>query len=56
MLILQWKEIQHFLGTANESKGTFKAAHSNLFDIDEDAIPLGVAIQCEAALSYLTME
>ena len=46
----------YFVGTANDSKGTFKAAHSNLFDIDEDAIPLGVAIQCEAALSYLTME
>ncbi len=46
----------YFLGTANESKGTFRSAHSNLFDIDEDAIPLGVAIQCEAALNYLTME
>lgn len=46
----------YFLGTANQSKGTFRSAHSSLFDIDEDAIPLGVAIQCEAALNYLTIE
>jgi len=46
----------YFLGTANQSKGTFRSAHSSLFDIDEDAIPLGVAIQCEAAFNYLTIE
>ena len=46
----------YFLGTSNAAKGTGKAAHSSLFDIDEDAIPLGVAIQCQSAFDYLTME
>ena len=26
----------------------------SLFDIDEDALPIGVAIQCEVAMNYLT--
>ena len=39
----------YYLGTGNRTKGTDKAAHSNLFDIDEDAIPLGVAMQCGIA-------
>ncbi|MEG1002549.1 MAG: amidohydrolase [Clostridium sp.] len=46
----------YFLGTSNKDKGTNKSAHSSLFDIDEDALPLGVAIQCQAAFDYLTME
>lgn len=46
----------YFLGTGNKEKGTDKSAHSSLFDIDEDALPLGVAIQCQSALDYLTME
>lgn len=46
----------YFLGTANVEKGTNKSAHSSLFDIDEDAIPLGVSIQCQSAFNYLTME
>ena len=44
----------YYLGTGNRTKGTDKAAHSNLFDIDEDAIPLGVAMQCGIAYDYLT--
>ena len=44
----------YYLGTGNRTKGTDKAAHSNLFDIDEDAIPLGVAMQCGIAYYYLT--
>lgn len=46
--------IFYFLGTGNKAKNTTKPAHSSLFDIDEDAIVLGVAIQCQLAWSYLT--
>lgn len=44
----------YFLGIRNEKKGIIHSAHNNLFDIDEDALPIGVAIQCEIALNYLT--
>lgn len=44
----------YYLGTRNEEKGTDKPAHTNYFDIDEDAIPIGVAIQCSIMYDYLT--
>lgn len=44
----------YFLGIRNEGKGIIYPAHNSLFDIDEDALPIGVAIQCEIALNYLT--
>lgn len=44
----------YFLGTRNNAKNTEKPAHSNLFDIDEEALPLGVALQCDIAYEYLT--
>ncbi|WP_196001315.1 M20 family metallopeptidase [Clostridium sp. 1001271B_151109_B4] len=44
----------YFLGIRNEAKGIIYPAHNSLFDIDEDALPIGVAIQCEIALNYLT--
>ena len=44
----------YYLGTKNILKGTDKPAHGNYFDIDEDAIPIGVAIQCKFAFDYLT--
>lgn len=43
----------YFLGTRNESKGIVHPAHGSLFDIDEDALPIGVAIQCETAYNFL---
>jgi amidohydrolase len=45
----------YFLGTKNIAKKTDKPAHSSFFDIDEDALPLGVALQCDIAYKYLTM-
>jgi hypothetical protein len=30
------------------------SAHNSLFDVDEDCIPVRVAVQCEAVLEYLT--
>ena len=44
----------YYLGTRNEEKNTDKPAHTNYFDIDEDAIPIGVAIQCSIMYDYLT--
>lgn len=51
---MEKKSAFYYLGTGNKDKGTDKPAHSRFFDIDEDALELGVAIQCTAALNYLT--
>ncbi len=43
-----------FLGSRNDAKG-FNAPHHNPhFDIDEDALPLGVAILAQSAARYLS--
>lgn len=44
----------YYLGTKNEVKKTDKPAHGSFFNIDEEALPIGVAIQCTAAYEYLT--
>ena len=44
----------YFLGSGNKAKKTTEPAHSNLFNIDEDCLPIGVAIQALAAYNYLT--
>ncbi|HEY5525119.1 MAG TPA: amidohydrolase, partial [Clostridium sp.] len=44
----------YFLGTKNVAKNTDKPAHSSLFDIDEESLPLGVALQCDIVYEYLT--
>jgi len=46
----------YFLGTRNLAKNTDKPAHSSHFDIDEESLPLGVALQCDIAYEYLTRE
>ena len=43
----------YFLGSGNKAKHTDEPAHSNLFNIDEDCLPIGVAIQATAAYNYL---
>ena len=43
----------YFLGSGNKNKNTDEPAHSDLFDIDEDCIEIGVAIQASAAVEYL---
>ena len=45
----------YYLGTGNHSKGTDKPAHSSYFNIDEDAIPIGIALQCAIVFNYLTI-
>lgn len=44
----------YFLGCRNENKGIIHPAHSSLFNIDEEALEIGVAIQCQMVLNYLT--
>jgi len=42
-----------FLGSRNEAKGFSAPHHNPHFDIDEDALPLGVAILARSAARYL---
>ncbi len=44
----------YFLGSGNKEKNIIHPAHSSLFDIDEECLPLGVAMQCQIAYEYLT--
>ncbi|BCZ47549.1 peptidase M20 [Clostridium gelidum] len=44
----------YFLGSGNKEKNTTEPAHSNLFNIDEDCLNIGVSIQALAAFNYLT--
>lgn len=44
----------YFLGTRNEQKGIVHPAHNEKFNIDEDALINGVAIQCLSVFNYLT--
>lgn len=41
------------LGCRNEERGIIHDAHYNLFDIDEEALILGAALQAQNALTYL---
>ncbi len=43
----------YFLGTRNEEKGIIHPLHNSKFDVDEDAIPIGVAIQCQTVMDFL---
>ncbi len=41
------------LGVRNEEKGIVYPLHNSKFDIDEDALPVGVAVEAYLALTYL---
>lgn len=43
----------YFLGAANVEKGINHPAHGSYFDVDENCLPIGVAIQCKTAYEYL---
>lgn len=43
----------YYLGVKNQEKGIVNPAHGNLFDIDEDSLPIGVAMQCQLAYDFL---
>jgi amidohydrolase len=42
-----------FLGSANAEKGLNAPHHNSHFDIDEDVLPMGVAMLAEAAMIYM---
>lgn len=42
-----------FLGGSNRTKGLIHRNHSNKFDIDEKALPIGTAVLTGTAISYL---
>ena len=46
----------YYLGTGNKQKKTDYPAHGSLFDIDEDAIVIGAALQSKIAIDYLTSD
>lgn len=46
----------YFLGAGNSDKGITHPAHGSLFDIDENCLPIGVAIQCSMAYDYLNSD
>lgn len=41
------------LGCGNEEKGIIHGGHTSRFDIDEDSLPIGVALQVQNVLSFL---
>ena len=43
----------YFLGCRNSEKGIISPAHGSMFDIDEDCLEIGVALQCSCAWHYL---
>lgn len=42
------------LGGRNDAKGCCYSHHSNYFNIDEDALPIGVAAYAQVSIDYLT--
>ena len=51
---LQRPSAFYYIGIRNEDRGIIHPLHSNLFDADEDCIAVGVAVQCETAVRYLS--
>lgn len=43
----------YFLGCGNKENGIIHPAHNSLFDVDEDCLPLGAALQALLAYSFL---
>lgn len=43
----------YYLGCRNSEKGIISPAHGSKFDIDEDCLKIGVAVQCSAVWDYL---
>ncbi|MEG0773354.1 M20 family metallopeptidase [Clostridium sp.] len=46
----------YWLGCGNKEKGIVHPAHSSMFDIDEDCIPIGVALHCATAFDFLNKD
>lgn len=50
---LQRPSMFYWLGCGNKEKRIIHPAHSSLFDIDEDCLPIGVAVHCTAAYEFI---
>lgn len=50
---LQRPSMFYWLGCGNNDKGIIHPAHSSLFDIDEDCLPIGVAVHCAATYEFI---
>ena len=53
---METKGAFYFLGIGNKDRNIISPIHNALFDIDEDALPIGVAIQCKSVFDYLTTD
>lgn len=45
--------VYYFLGCGNKEKGMIHPAHNSMFDIDEDCLTLGTALQASLAYKFL---
>ncbi|MCY6370857.1 M20 metallopeptidase family protein [Clostridium ganghwense] len=50
---LQIPSVFYYLGTGNKEKDTMHPLHSSFFDVDEECIPVGVAVNCETVINFL---
>jgi amidohydrolase len=44
--------VYFMLGVGNPAKGIDHPLHTNLFDVDEDALPIGAAINAKIAFDF----
>lgn len=50
---LERPSVFYYLGTGNKEKDTTYPLHSSFFDVDEECIAIGVAVDCETVINFL---
>lgn len=50
---LERPSVFYYLGTGNKEKDTTYPLHSSFFDVDEECIVVGVAVDCETVINFL---
>lgn len=50
---LERPSVFYYLGTGNKEKDTTYPLHSSFFDVDEECIAVGVAVDCETVINFL---
>lgn len=50
---LERPSVFYYLGTSNKEKDTTYPLHSSFFDVDEECIAVGVAVDCETVINFL---
>ena len=53
---MQRPSVFYYLGAGNVKKGINHPAHGSYFNIDEDCLPIGTAIQCSCAVKFLNKD